>query len=201
MTEKPTRDIKSGFNAAQETTASLLRRVRDGDSKASERLLARYLPVLQRWAHGRLPKGARDIVDTDDLVQDTLTKALRRIEVFDPRKEGAFLAYLRQILINEIRKQAQRVSNKPRREGLSEDLEKGDPSPLEEILTLETLQAYESAFAMLPSEMQEAIMLRIELRFSHRQVAEALGYPSADAARMQVARAVVRLAEAMHGRR
>jgi RNA polymerase sigma-70 factor (ECF subfamily) len=201
MTGKPTRDIKPGFNAAQETTASLLRRVRDGDSKASERLLARYLPVLQRWAHGRLPKGARDIVDTDDLVQDTLTKALRRIEVFDPRKEGAFLAYLRQILINEIRKQAQRVSNKPRREGLSEDLEKGDPSPLEEILTLETLQAYESAFAMLPSEMQEAIMLRIELRFSHRQVAEALGYPSADAARMQVARAVVRLAEAMHGRR
>jgi RNA polymerase sigma-70 factor (ECF subfamily) len=201
MTEQPTSDIKPRFNAAQETTASLLRRVRDGDSKARERLLVRYLPVLQRWAHGRLPKGARDIVDTDDLVQDTLTKALRRIDLFEPRKEGAFLAYLRQILINEIRKQVGRVSKKPRPEGLSEDLAQGDPSPLEQILTLETLQAYESAFAMLPSEMQEAIMLRIELRFSHGQVAEALGYPSADAARMLVARAVVRLAEAMHGRR
>jgi DNA-directed RNA polymerase specialized sigma24 family protein len=84
---------------------------------------------------------------------------------------------------------------------LPDDVDHGGPSPLEEILGLEALQAYESTLATLPAELQEAITLRIELRFSHQQVAEALGYPSADAARMQVARAVMRLAEAMRGRR
>ena len=33
------------------------------------RTLARYLPRLMRWATGRLPRAARDIVDTGDLVR------------------------------------------------------------------------------------------------------------------------------------
>ena len=46
-----------------------------------------------------------------------------------------------------------------------------------------------------PRKKQEAVILRVELGFSHQQVADALGLPSANTARMQVARALVQLSE------
>src|SRR5206468_605262 len=62
-----------------ESTATLLARLRKGDLAARDRILARYRPTLQRWAHGRLPSRARGLVDTDDLVQITLIRALNRL--------------------------------------------------------------------------------------------------------------------------
>ena len=53
------------------------------------------------------------------------------------------------------------------------------------------------ALAQLSEEQQEAVILRIEMGFTHDQIAQALGKPSADAARMVVSRAVLRLAAAM----
>lgn len=44
-----------------------------------------YLAPLRRWAHGRLPAGARDLLATDDLVQETLLRTLKHIEGFEPR--------------------------------------------------------------------------------------------------------------------
>jgi RNA polymerase sigma-70 factor (ECF subfamily) len=51
----------------------------------------------------------------------------------------------------------------------------------------------------LPELQQEAVMMRLELGMSHHEVATALGFPTANAARMAVARALVRLAEVMDG--
>ena len=61
----------------------------------------------------------------------------------------------------------------------------------------ETVEAYEEALSRLPEETQEAVILRIEFGYSYDQIAEALGKPSANAARMTVARALVHLAEVM----
>src|SRR5262245_280133 len=95
-----------------ERTLELLTRVHSGDAAALERLLARCLPPLRRWAHGRLPRYARDMQDTADLVQDTIVSALRRLGKFEPKHEGALQAYLRQALHNRItdiiRKKARR---------------------------------------------------------------------------------------------
>lgn len=180
-----------------ESTAVLLARVRQGEAGARERLAGRYLQVLQRWAHGRLPPAARDLAETKDLVQVTLVRALNRVESFEPRREGAFLAYLRQILLNEIRAHLRRALRRPQRQPLSEDLVQPGASPLEEAIGSEALQAYEKALATLTPEEREGVVLRIEMGYTHQQVAEALGKPSADAARMLVARAMVRLAEVM----
>ncbi len=49
----------------------------------------------------------------------------------------------------------------------------------------------------LTEEQQQAVVLRVELGFSYQQVAEAMGSPSIDAARMLVARALARLSERM----
>ncbi len=60
--------------APADNTQQLLNRIRSGDKAARERLLARYLPMLRRWAHGRLPQHARDLGDTEDLVQADLLR-------------------------------------------------------------------------------------------------------------------------------
>ena len=72
-----------------ESTFNLIERARAGDSEALDRLFARHRKPLQRWASGRLPKWARDIADTEDLVQETLLQTFKRIEGFEPRRVGA----------------------------------------------------------------------------------------------------------------
>jgi len=179
----------------------LLQSVRDGDAAARERLAARYLPMLRRWARGRLPQGAREMLDTDDLVQITLLRALEKVEEFEPRREGAFLAYLRRIVLNSVRDEIRRVARRPGRTPLVEELPADGPSLLERAIGREAVEAYEAALATLPEEQQEAVVLRIEFGFTYPEIAEALCRPSANAARMMVSRALVRLAEVMDERR
>ena len=82
---------------------ALLARAREGDQKALEEVFARAILLLPRWASGRLPRWARDLVDTDDLVQDTVVNTLKRIDVFEYRADAALQAYLRQAVMNRIR--------------------------------------------------------------------------------------------------
>lgn len=181
-----------------ESTASLLALTREGDASARERLFRRYLPLLQRWASGRLPSGARDLMDTDDVVQVTLLRALEKVGEFEPRHEGAFLAYLRQALLNQIRDQARRAKRRPETTPVSEDLPDARPSPLEDRVRSELMERYEAALEKLNERQRQAVVLRLEMGFTHAEVAGALdGCPSGDAARMLVARALVRLAESM----
>jgi RNA polymerase sigma-70 factor (ECF subfamily) len=181
-----------------ENTAILLVRVREGDPAARERLFARYLPVLKRWAHHRLPRAARALRDTDDLVQDTLLNALRRLDRFEHRGEGAFLAYLRQILLNSVRDGVRRAAARPHHTTIDDDLRDPGPSALEEAIGRERVERFERALSRLDPEQREAVILRVEFRYSHQQIADALGKASANTARMVVARGLVALAKAWH---
>lgn len=180
-----------------ESTAILLQRIREGDSAARDRLLERYLPVLRRWAHGRLPAKARGFADTDDLVQITLVRVLKQLERFEPRHEGAFLAYLRRILINAMRNEIARAATRGKQEEVGEALPDPGPSPLESALGRDLLDRYEAAFAMLGEEQQEAVFMRVEMGLGYEAIAEAMEKNSANTARMIVARAVAQLAAMM----
>lgn len=182
-----------------DTTAVLLDRIRSGDGRAREELFARVMPALHRWAHRRLPVAARDLADTADVVQVTVGRALARLDDFEHRGEGAFLGYLRQILINVIRDEHRRVSRRPRAHTLDETIPDPAASLLERTIDRDTLERYERALACLGNEWREAVLLRVEFGYSHQQIAEALGKPSADAARMTVARAMAELARRMAG--
>jgi RNA polymerase sigma factor (sigma-70 family) len=182
---------------ALETTAALLSRVRAGDDQARDRLIQRYFNILERWAQGRLPAGARDLKGTRDLVQVTFLRALEKVETFEARGEGAFLAYLRRILMNQIYDEIRRSKRRPQIDELDDNVAQVGPSPLEEALGEDTLRRYEAALTALPEEQREAVVLRIEMGFTHQQVADAIGSPSANAARMLVTRALMRMAVAM----
>lgn len=179
-----------------QSTAVLIARIRGGDEAALDALLRRYLKPLSRWAHGRLPESCRDLAETQDLVQVTLVRALKYMDRFEPRHEGAFLAYLRQILLNEIRAHIRRTAGK-RSLQLVEALVEQSPSPLDRAIGQDEWRRYEEALATLEADEQQGIILRLELGFTHQQVAQALGKPTPDAARMLVARAMVRLTERM----
>lgn len=180
-----------------DSTAALLQRVQEGDELARERLLGRYVPILRRWAHGRLPARSRGLADTDDLVQITLLRVLKQLHRFESRHEGAFLAYLRRILLNAMRDEIARARTRGDQQPVPETLPDPGRSPLEAALGRDLLERYDAAFARLGEEQQEAVFMRIEMGFSYEQVAEALGKSSANTARMVVARAIARLAATM----
>ena len=70
--------------------------------------MARHLGPLRRWVSGRLPRWARDLSDTDDIVQDTLLRTFTRIENFEVRGAGALQAYMRQAVMNRVRDELRR---------------------------------------------------------------------------------------------
>jgi RNA polymerase sigma factor (sigma-70 family) len=180
-----------------ESTFHLIERARAGDQQALERLFARHLKPLQRWARGRLPKWARDLADTDDLVQDTLVQTFKRIEDFEPRRVGALQAYLRQAVLNRIRNELRRKGRQPEATDLDGlELESVD-SPLDQAIGREAVERYESALQRLKPEEREAIIARVEMGYSFEELAEALSKPTPDAARKTAHRALVRLAEEM----
>jgi RNA polymerase sigma-70 factor (ECF subfamily) len=181
-----------------ETTFRLLERVHAGDPAALDALFGRYLKPLQRWASGRLPRWAREAADTHDLVQDTLLNTFKKINGFEPRREGAFQAYLRRAVMNRIRDQLRKVAGQPAPAALGEDCEATGASPLDQAIGTETLERYERALHRLEAEDREAIVARVELGQSYQDLAVAFSKRSPDAARMMVTRALVRLAEEMN---
>ena len=178
-----------------ESTATLLGRVRAGDAAAREHLVALYLPLLRRWARGRLPQHARDLSDTNDLVQVTLISALNQIEQFQPTREGAFLAYLRTSLMNAIRMELRRVARRGEQQALPDDDAAAVGDALAAEVDLDQWLDYETALATLKPLQREAVILRFEFGMGFAEIAAALERPSAAAAHMLVSRALVELAE------
>ena len=183
---------------ALDSTFDLVERAKTGDAEALNRLFTRFLPALRRWASGRLPRWTRDLMDTDDLVQETVVRAVKRLDNFESRHEGALQAYLRQAIMNRIRDEVRRTKRTPIPTELDENASDHTASPLEVAIGTEALERYEAALARLRPEEREAIVARVEMDGSYQDVAQALGKPSADAARMAVTRALLRLAEEMH---
>ncbi|HET7619138.1 MAG TPA: sigma-70 family RNA polymerase sigma factor [Vicinamibacterales bacterium] len=179
------------------STTDLLARARSGDTAARNELFARYLPALRRWARGQLPAWTRDLRDTDDIVQDTLVQTLRRLDEFEPRHEGALQAYLRQAVVNRVRDEVRRAARRPMPAELPEEYEDPSVSPLDQAIGRQASARYESALQRLRPEDRELVVARVEMGNSYRQIADSHGKPSADAARMAVARALLRLAEEM----
>jgi RNA polymerase sigma factor (sigma-70 family) len=180
-----------------ESSVELIQRLKGGDADALERLMARYLVPLQRWAHGRLPCWARDMSDTQDIVQDAVVRVLGHLSAFQPRGSGALHAYLRTAVKNRILDEIRRVHRHVPPESLDEEPPSPDVDPLEVAIGRQTLDRYEMALAGLRDDDREIIIARVEWGLSYEEIAAASGKPSPNAARVAVRRAVLRLAAAM----
>jgi RNA polymerase sigma factor (sigma-70 family) len=190
-----------------ESTHHLVVRARAGDEAAYEALFTRHFAPLRRWTTGRLPRWARQLTDTDDLVQNALLQTFKRLDTFEPRGPGALQAYLRQAVLNKLRDELRKHGRQPEMLTLDDTASpdalgiEGGESPLALAVGAENLERYQQALGRLRAEEREAIIGRIEMGYTFQELADALGKPSADAARKATERALVRLAEEMsHGR-
>ena len=183
---------------ALDSTFELISRARVGDQEAIERLFARHLKPLQRWASGRLPKWARGLADTDDLVQDTLLQTFKHLGDFEPRRVGALQAYLRQAVLNRLRDELRRRARQPPAADINGLEDVTARSSLEQAIGRQAIEEYEDALARLSPGEREVIIARVELGYTYGELAEAMGKPSAEAARKAARRALLRLAEEMN---
>jgi RNA polymerase sigma factor (sigma-70 family) len=180
-----------------QSTFDLLARARGGDDVARDVVFRRCVKGLRRFAAGRLPLRCRGMTDTEDLVQDTVAGALRRLDHFEIRHAGALLAYLRQAVLNRIIDEVRKKNRRPVSVSLPENQVDNGISPLEHVIGLQNVERYEAALRQLKLRDQEAIVLRLEQQFGYEAMAEHLGVPSPNAARVAVKRALFRLAQKM----
>jgi RNA polymerase sigma-70 factor (ECF subfamily) len=202
MVDDPHSNADRGSEApALDSTLELIERIQRGDTAALNLLLARHVAPLRRWVSGRLPRWARDLADTDDLVQDTLLRTFTKLKDFEVRGEGALQAYLRHAVLNRVRDELRRKGRAPLRADSEAALELvAEGSPLEEAMGREAADRYQAALMRLRPGEREAVIGRLEMDYSYAELAEALGKPSSEAARKAARRALLRLAEEMKQR-
>jgi RNA polymerase sigma-70 factor (ECF subfamily) len=181
-----------------DSTRGLFFRAKEGDLEAREKLWKKLRERLCRYAHGRLPKRLRSLVETEDVVQDALAQTFRRIDLFDPKHSGAFGVALWVTIKRCLIDQHRRAGRQPAEGETASSLAAQGPSPMEEAIEKEKLERVISARSKLSEEDQALLHARLDLDLGFTDVALLFGKPSPDAARVAVQRAIGRLVKKMH---
>jgi RNA polymerase sigma-70 factor (ECF subfamily) len=199
----------SGAQAAC-STVELVGRAQQGETAAREELFARYAPRVLAIARARLGVRLRGVLESGDILQETLLEALRGLERFEMRDESSLIRWLAQLVEHRItarasyhaaaKRSAPEVSQHAG-DGASAPLVSGTPGepaggsagPLTEFTQRETSAAVQVALAGLSERQRELVLLRDYAGASWEEVAAATGAPTPAAARMLHARALVTL--------
>ena len=182
---------------SSESDRALVKRIRQGDQDAWQECINQFEGRLLAFARSRLS----DQSSAEDIVQETLIRAFGRLDDFQPQCDGAFMYYLRRILINVIRDQVRRLQRRPAPVVLDDEPVADRASPVDEAIGTELWEIYQRSVEELPEAQRQAVVLYVECRMDFDEVAEAMESPSPDAARMLVARGLKKLAEKMHVQR
>src|SRR5687768_16058266 len=160
---------------------------RAGDEGAAAELVRRHAPAMGRFLYssGALPD------EIDDLVQEALYRAFRRLEGW--RGEASFRSWLFAIASNVLRDEYRRRKG---RQVLSlEDRDLPDHAdPHADLAATEVEEALRQGIAALPRLQRGVFLLRIQQGSGYAEIAAALG-TTAGAARVHYHHAVKRLKE------
>jgi RNA polymerase sigma-70 factor, ECF subfamily len=191
----------------------LVQRAQEGDRDALDRLLERHSARVLAIVRFRLGPRLRQSVESGDILQETLLAAVKAFPTFEMRDEGSLIHWLAKLVERQIiaqadyhgakkREAARRVSLDRTRTGSgaltgSVPLLHADQTtaPLEKLERAEERALVERAMDELPEEYRELLIQRNYAGSSWESVAEETGRPSAAAARMMHARAMLELAK------
>jgi RNA polymerase sigma factor (sigma-70 family) len=178
-----------------ETSFELVKRACAGDNEAENEICRRYTPRLHKWARGRLPAGARPALETADVVQEVLIRAIRTFPAFEVRHEHSFPAYLRTILANRLMDLGRVDQRRPPPQPLADIAEPPtrEASPFDRAAAAERQRRFDAALKRLNPADQELIFLRTELGCDYQEMADILGRSNANALRVALRRAILRL--------
>jgi RNA polymerase sigma factor (sigma-70 family) len=186
---------------AQTGTATLLSRIRRGDSIALSQLFRREGDALRRWARGKLPAWIRNFTDSVDMVQETLFQTFQRLNRFENRGRGSLQAYLRRGVRNRIA-DAMRSFSRRRTVALDDQsyrVPSPGPSPYDHAEDAERTRRYKVALKQLNDDEQLLVVGCLELGQSYEQLALVTGRATPGAARIAARRAVKKLANILAG--
>jgi RNA polymerase sigma-70 factor (ECF subfamily) len=185
-----------------ENDHELMRRCRDGDAAAFERLVVRWRAPLLRIL-GRLvnqPGAAQAAIttggaDVDDLSQEVFLRVLRHRDRY--RERGAFSTWLYRIALNVTRDAARR---RTRRQALvrllgrtKQDTEPAEPAgPPRDAERDELRRHVAAALDALPRKLREPLVLRHFGNLTIAEVAEVTGV-APSTARCRIETALTRL--------
>jgi RNA polymerase sigma-70 factor, ECF subfamily len=135
--------------------ALLIHRILAGQQDRFQELLQPHMGVILRTVQTKM----RNHAEVDDVIQETLLKALTRLTQF--RFEASFRTWLVQIAINESRQWYRRRMSIPNGSTLAEQqLIDASPSPLEECQRQESSRSLHHALSKLPEIYQDVVRLR-----------------------------------------
>jgi RNA polymerase sigma-70 factor (ECF subfamily) len=165
--------------------AQLIAAWRAGDEVAAAELVRRHTPPLARFLAA---SGARE--DLDDLVQETLFRAFRKIESF--RGTASFSTWLMAIGSNALKDLRRRAKGRTVVPLDDRELEAEDGDPHSLALERDLLRRLEAAVKKLPPMQRDVFLMRAQQGAEYGEIAEALE-TSVGAARVHYHQAVKRL--------
>lgn len=184
--------LQTPMQESQDSTKSLVRRGRQGDADALNRVFGRLVTRLRRWAHRRI-SGTRRLSETADVVQDAALGVWKRLDRLDLREPGDLEAYVRRAVLNRIHDEGRRRMLQPDPVTLDAEIPLQEPSALDRAIGNQTWEQCHGAFSRLTQDDRDVIIARLELGYSFDAIAALLQRPSAAAARMAFTRAIARL--------
>jgi RNA polymerase sigma-70 factor (ECF subfamily) len=178
-----------------------LRRARQGDRHALDRVLDAIQGRLRALAERRLGPRLRARVRTSDVLQSTFLDVVRSLHRFDGDDMDQFVAWSSRIMENNIRDEDKYFQALKRNDATgapleltaANDLPASRGNPREEVPRGEDLLVVLGALEHLPRDYRRVILLRVGEGLSHREVATILGR-SESAVRMLLSRARASLA-------
>jgi len=146
-------------------TLVLLKAIRGGNQDAWRKLYDRYHGYLHYVVTMRLVGSPQRGFEAEDVLQEAFLSAWKRIERFEYRGEGSFLAWLTRIVVNQL--QNQRRSGGRREEGLETSAFRratppdGTATPSEALIKAEAQERLRLAFEKLGEADQMILGLRL----------------------------------------
>lgn len=189
-------------------TQKQLRAAQGGDGEALDDLFARYLPRVRAMVASSMGRSLRQMVDVEDLVQDTFRDAVRGLDELRTDSEGLFVHWLSRTVENNVRDQLRRGSALRRGAGqvrafadlgqstLSESLFAGREHAASQVARgREAEERVERAMLRLGERYRRVISLRVHGELSYQEIAEVMGLTSENTANVLFLRARRRLGE------
>ena len=169
------RDLRSDGPLVYEKLSDpiLVRRTKDGDTRAFEALCARHADRVHRIALHVL----RDPDDASDAAQEALVKLVRRVHQF--RGESQFATWLHRLVVNTCKDVAQaRWAAQRRTEPLVEDLRvAADGDPASSLAASEARRELGARLAELPRAQATVVALKDAFDVPFDEISAATGLP------------------------
>jgi RNA polymerase sigma-70 factor (ECF subfamily) len=192
----------------------LVRRARNGDDDALDRLFRRYYDRVRRIVRMRLGARLKGRLEEEDILQDTFIAAVEHFDRFELRDDASLIQWLSRLAYTRMLAAADFHGAQKRGAGrvisgwggfedssvISKELADRIEGPSERAARDELKSIVEDCISELAPDYRELILLREYVGMSWEQIAAETQRSSADAARMTHSRAMLDLARRVRER-